>query len=200
MKIASFRQIKYKLIKSQRGSYSVEALLVFTVCFVIIAVGMGIFCDFYDWIYIESVAWQAADSAAARLRESEKGLYAGEWLAGSAKSGIVYGEKKKAKAELWEAAGESAMPAWLGETRQTIRDSADKLLMNEEIEWSITREEGPFGGVLIAEMSKGGWLKKGARAVAMTKKPVDFIRKVDLIMEQGSDLFEMIIKLLPISD
>ena len=184
-------------LESQRGSFSVEALLVFTICFGIIAGGIQLFCVLYDWVLIESMALEAADTAAADFMSSEKGLYSGERVFGAGVITPLYQESWLAKEEHWQEESKGTAPQWLDQTRQNIRNERKRLLFKGDIQWSLFRKVDLFGVAMIAEISRSGLYKTSARAVKMSNSPVDFIRKVDLLMEQGGILFDTILGMLP---
>jgi hypothetical protein len=181
----------------QRGSFAVEALLVFTACLLIVAGGVRMFCELYDRACLESLAWQAADQAARDWNRGKTGLYADEraMLTGT----LVY-QEVFSKAETVQGIrrpGPDDMPDWLSDVRETVRARSADLLLSEDIRWTLTREEHILSGSVTAEFEKDGWLKAGARGVVFTQTPVGLIRKVDLILEQGGSLLRILSEEVP---
>ena len=178
-------------LNSQRGSFSVEALLVFTVCFGIMAGGVRLFCALYDQVSLESMAWEAADQAAASWIQSMSGLYASEKRMIGGK--LEYSEKIAAGEDISEE-GSKDLPDWLEGVRFRLRESGAKLLLPGEMQWTLTHEEGLMSGSMKFAISRKNRIEASAQGMAPTQTPVVFIRKIDLILEQSGSLLEVIQK------
>jgi hypothetical protein len=184
----------------QRGSFSVEAMLVFTACLLMIAGGVRMFCALYDRALLEFLAWQTADRAARDWNAAKTGLYAEEALlltGPQSYRGTFYSRRDGAGPGLEQGDETGSWPEWLGNTRTDITRSADQLLTQSGIRWTLTHEESVLSGSMTAEIIGDGWLETEVRGVAPTQTPVGMIRKVDVILEKGGDLLQMVKKELP---
>jgi hypothetical protein len=65
------------------------------------------------------------------------------------------------------------------------------------VRWTLTQEESILSGAMKSEVIRDGWMKTEARGVAPLQTPVSMIRKVDIILEKGGGLLEVIKKELP---
>jgi hypothetical protein len=178
----------------------VEATLVFTVCLMMIAGGVRLFCELYDRASLEFLAWQTADRAARDWNAAKTGLYAEEAILATGPrsyQGIFYNHREGPGPGLEQRDEIGSWPDWLGNTRTEITRNTDRLLTRSGIRWTLTHEESVLSGSMTAEIVRDGWLKTEARGVALTQTPVGMIRKVDVILEKGGDLLQMIKKELP---
>jgi hypothetical protein len=179
----------------------VEAMLVFTACLLMITGSVRLFCELYDRAFLEFLAWETADGAARDWNEAKTGLYAEETvlLTGpQSYQGVFEVRREDPDAEPAPAADETGnWPDWIGTTRIELAQSAGKLLTQSELQWTLTHEESVLGGFMAAEFIKDGWLKTAVRETASIQTPVGMIRKVDVILEKGGDLLEMVRGELP---